>query len=115
MFENINASNFDLRAGILHKNNFKNCNFFNSCFRGSKILENNFNFFILSNCDIKNIIFEKNIYQNTTYKLCNLFKSKFLNEELSNLQLKNCNTFLSIFEESFGYDDLELDKFHIIN
>ena len=114
-FENINASDFDLRAGLLIKNNFIKCNFFNSCFRGSKLTENNINNLKVNNCDMKNIIFESNNYTETSFSYSNLFKSMFKNENLKTLELKSCNTFLCIFNKTSGLEILDVDKYSIIN
>jgi uncharacterized protein YjbI with pentapeptide repeats len=110
-FENVNGSNFDFRSGVLEKNNFKKCNFFSSCFRGSMISENNYINSIFNNCDIKNIIFKKNIYEKTVFKFSNLFKSKFLNENLLGLDIQDCNTFLCVFKDSVVAENLNLDKY----
>ena len=95
-FENINASNFDLRAGLLIQNIFKECIFFSSCFRGSNFKENNFFNFNANYCDMKNIIFEKNSYENVLHKFSNLFKSKFIDEDLKKVNFNDCNNFLCI-------------------
>ena len=100
--------------GVIEKTNFKKCNFFSSCFRGSAISENNYSNSILNNCDIKNIVFNKNIYENTVFKFSNLFKSKFLNENLFGLDIQDCNTFLCVFKNSDVAKNLSLDKYTFI-